>query len=107
MKMKTERGSQGAPGFSILFVPRFLCAYMQEQERDIGQFNTPVKQPQPFYSRQKIVLAKAEACVVVAIGGPVVVAIGAAQVHGVVVPTAAAQHAVGAAVVPSLWILYR
>lgn len=47
-------------------------------------------------------LAKAEANVVVAIGGIVVVAIGAAQVHRFVVPTAAAQHAVGAAVVPSL-----
>ena len=51
--------------------------------------------------------AKAEANVVVAIGGPVAAAIGAAQVHGVVVPTAAAQHAVGAAVVPSLGFLCR
>jgi hypothetical protein len=70
---------------------------LQEQERDVGQFNTPVKKPQPFYTRQKIVLAEAEA--------NVVVAIGTTQVPGIVVPTAAADHAVGAAVVPSLQFL--
>jgi len=67
-----------------------------------GQFNTPVKKPWPFYIRQKIVLAKAEANVVVAIGGPVVVAISTTKVPGVVVPTAAAYHAIGTAAVPSL-----
>ena len=51
-----------------------------------------------------IVLAKAEANDAVASGGPVVAAIGAAQVHGVAEPTAAAQHAVGAAF-RACWIL--
>ena len=46
--------------------------------------------------KRLIVLAKAEANAA-AKGGPAVVAIGAAQVPGVVDPTAAAQHAAGAA----------
>ena len=80
----------------------FFVLLLQKQERDIGQFNTPVKKPWPFYTPQKIVLRKAEAYIAVAIRRPVVVAIGATKVPGVVVPTAAAYHAVGP--VPSLYI---
>jgi len=50
------------------------------------------------------VLAEAEAQIVVAIGGPVVVAISTTQIPGVVVPTAAPYHTIGTAPVPSLYI---
>jgi hypothetical protein len=47
--------------------------------------------------KRLIVLAEAEAIAVATTGGIGGVAIGAAQVPGVVVPTTAAQHAVGTA----------
>lgn len=83
----------------------FFVLLMQKQETDIGQFNAPVKQPWPSYIRQEIVLGKAEAQIVVAFGGVVVVAIGTADVGCIIVPTAAPYHAIGTASVRSLILI--